>query len=84
MSEYGCYGEFEGINAVGNPTKVFHIDEADAEANEGPVGNVRPGFAVAKGLSIETYPTLFADKAMGKGMSTTHNVSRHRSLGGRR
>ena len=83
MGEFSAYDEFSEINAVGNPNKVMQIDNSDAKSY-GPIGNCRPARVPAEGLSIETFPTLYADKATRKGMSTTKNESLHKSFSSRK
>lgn len=85
MAGFGEYDEFSEVNAVGNPNKVIHLDEAGKGAGGfGPVGNTRPATIVSEGLSIETFPRLYCYPQIRKGQSVTKNESLHRSLSSRK
>ncbi len=85
MSDFGEYDPFSSLNAVGNPNKIMHIGEAvSGKTADGPIGNTRPANVVAEGLSIDTYPRLFASPAIRKGQSVTKNESLARSMSSRK
>jgi len=82
MEEYSGFAE---LNALGNPMKVMGVDAADGgRAGVGPIGNTRPTGIVAEGINIDTYPRLFSDRNVRKGMSTTRNESIGRGMSGKR
>lgn len=84
MSDERGYSGFGEINALGNPGAAERVSEMGDRTDDGPIGNARPTRIMAEGIDISTSPTLFHDKSLRKGMSTTKNESLKRSMSGRK